>query len=175
MKNYKGKFKEYQDLANFQEPVMMFMRNSRKVEFYENVTTGFFHYTHTDGTVRKIKISPEFMHTFDYGKNNFKGYICHEDHPTPLPEKPVVTAEQFQWAIDKTQQDLMNHREKELTAKGDMWYKILIGIAIVIGVLAFAKMIVPDFFNFFSSGGEAVKEAGKNAGETIARNVSINP
>jgi hypothetical protein len=107
--------------------------------------------------------------TFDYGKRTFKGYICHEDYPTPLPERPVVTAEQFQWAIDKTQQDLKDWKAKEYSAKGDMWYRILIGIAIVIGVLGFVKMIVPDFLSgLFSFGGDkAVEETTKAVASTI--------
>tara|TARA_B100001964_G_C14066601_1_gene523936 strand:- start:477 stop:941 length:465 start_codon:yes stop_codon:yes gene_type:complete len=139
------------------------MKNTRKTEFFDNVTTGWFGFEHTDGNPRRIKLGPEFLMTFDYGKRTFKGYICHEDYPTPLPERPVVTAEQFQWAIDKTQQDLKDWKAKEYSAKGDMWYKILIGIAIVVAVLGFVKMIVPDFLSgLFSFGGDkAVEETTK--------------
>jgi hypothetical protein len=149
LKAYEKKFTgEYLKMANFQEPIVMLMRNTRKIEFFDNATTGWFQYNHTDATTRKVKLSPEFLQTFDYGKRTFKGYILHEDHPTPLPESPVVTAEQFQWAIDKTQQDLVNHKAKELGARGDMWYKILIGIAVIIGVFGLIKLLVPDFLVF---------------------------
>ena len=29
-----------------------------------------------------------------------------------------------------------------------MWWKIIVGIAVLVVALAFARMIVPDFFNF---------------------------
>lgn len=169
LKSYEGRFKSYQEMANFKEPVMLLMRNTRKTEFYDNVTSGWFSFTHTDGSGRNIKLSPEFLQTFDYGKRTFKGYICHEDYPTPLPERPIVTAEQFQWAIDKTQNDLQNWKAKELGARGDMWYKILIGIAIIIGVIGFIKLIVPDFTIFGIGGGGEVKEVVK----TVVENATI--
>lgn len=176
LKNYQGRFKSYQEMANFKEPVMMLIRNSRKVEFYDDVTSGWFEFIHSDGSGRRIKLSPEFLQTFDYGKRIFKGYICHEDYPTPLPEKPVVTAEQFQWAIDKTQNDLQNWRSKELTAKGIMWYKIIIGVAILIGVIGFVKLIVPDFniFGMFGSK-ETVTTVVNNVTEVAVRNITKLP
>jgi len=173
LKNYDGRFKSYQEMSNFQEPVMFLMRNTRKTEFYDNATTGYFEFIHTDGRTRRIKLSPEFLQTFDYGKKTFKGYICHEDYPTPLPEKPLVTAEQFQWAIDKTQQDLTNYKAKELTARGDMWWKILLGVGAVILAFALAKMLVP---NLFGGGGEkAVVDIVQNATQAVATNVSKFP
>ena len=165
LKSYKTRFKSYQEMANFKEPVLFLMRNTRKVEFFDNVTTGWFQFNHTDGTMRKIKLGPEGLHTFDYGKRTFKGYIIHEDNPIPLPERPVITAEQFQWAIDKTHQDLINHRAKEYDAKGKMIWKILIGIGAIILALAFAKMLVPDLFNFGAS---------KQVVETVATQVAVN-
>ena len=174
LKSYDKRMGSYLEMANFKEPVMFLMRNTRKTEFFDDVTTGWFQFEHTDGSSRRIKISPEFLQTFDYGKNTFKGYICHEDYPTPLPEKPVVTAEQFQWAIDKTQQDLLNHKAKEYDARGNMWYKIAIGIAIIIGVIAFAKLLVPDLFSFGGGAKQVAQTIVENT-TAMARNVSLNP
>ena len=44
---------EYERLA-FQEPVILLIRNSGKVELYENATAGRFDYKHSDGTQREI-------------------------------------------------------------------------------------------------------------------------
>ena len=131
LKHYDGRFKSYQDMANFQEPVVFLIKNN-KVEFFDNATTGAFQFEHSNGSRRVINLGPEHLKTFDYGKRTFKGYIIDENTPTPLPEKPKVTAEQFQWAVDKTHHDIMNHRAKELSARGDMWWKILVGIAAII-------------------------------------------
>lgn len=172
LKTYEKKFKgDYQDMANFNEPVLFLMRNTRRTEFYDKATTGWFQFEHTDGTMRRIKLNPEFLQTFDYGKRTFKGYICHEDHPTPLPEKPVVTAEQFQWAIDKTQQDLLDHKAKEYSARGEMWWKILLGIGVLVVLFALAKMIVPDLFSFGGGGAKQVAETTV----AVAKNVSKLP
>ena len=118
LKTYNRRFgKDLKEMSEHKEPVLMLMRNTRKVEWYDDASKGWFRFTHTDGTERRIKLSPEFLHSFDYGSKNFRGYLLHEDHPTPLPQKPVVTVETFQMAIDKTQHDLQNWRSKELTAR----------------------------------------------------------
>ena len=149
-KKYKKSWRKYQEMANFKEPIIQLIKNN-KVEFYEDATSGNFYFDHSDGSKRKVKLDPEFQLTFDYGKRNFKGYIVHENYPTPLPEKPIITAEQYQWGIDKTQQDQLNHQEKQIKARGDMWYKIFIGIAVIIVALALANMfgldIIGSFFN----------------------------
>lgn len=176
LKNYDGRFKSYQDLANFKEPVLFLMRNNRKVEFHDNATQGKFLFTHTDGKERSIELSPQFMHTFDYGKKTFKGYVCHEDYPTPLPEVPVITGDIFGMAIDKTLNDMKKWKAEETRAIGDMWMKIGIGIAIVIGAFAVFKLLFPSAsLAFWNSGGkEAVQAVGEGA-TIVARNVTQLP
>ena len=64
LKNYKKRMGDYQDMTNFNEPVMFLMRNTRKVEFYDGATTGWFQFTHSDGGLRKVKLSPEYLQTY---------------------------------------------------------------------------------------------------------------
>ena len=121
LKQHKGLWGKHQELAEFEEPVLMLMRNNRKIEWYDKATQGKFLYTHTDGKERAIELSPQFLHTFDYGKREFKGYICHEDYPTPLPEIPIVTGEMYQMGIEKTLNDMKKWKADEARALGDMW------------------------------------------------------
>lgn len=179
IKKQKGLWGEYQSTREFKEPVMFLMRNNRKIEFYENCTQGKFPFTHTDATDRFLDLSPQFLHTFDYGKKEFKGYVCHEDFPTPLPEIPIVTAEMYQMGIEKTLNDIKKWKAEEAKALGDMWYKIAMGIAMILGVVIIGKLIVPNFhIPFFDSkvaetvaNPENAKEIVDNA-TTIVRNIT---
>lgn len=120
------------------------------------------------------------MQTFDYGKKIFKGYICHENNYTPLPERPDVTAEQFSIAIDKTMHDLKEWRTKELRATGELWWKIFMGIAIVIVGVGIAYTLAPNFFNnLIHKGAEtavnnvtAIVNTTKNLNQDDLRNIT---
>ena len=61
LKNYDKRFGSYQEMANFKEPVALLMRNTRRTEWFDDVTSGWFQFVHTDGSTRKIKLSPEFL------------------------------------------------------------------------------------------------------------------
>ena len=111
---------------------------------------------------------PQMLHSFDYGKGNkFKGYICHEDYPIPLPDNPVLTAEVFQMAIDKTLNDIKKWRAKELQAKGDLVWKLLVGVAIVIAVLG--VMAIAGAFDGLFNGREAVQQTIQVAEVNLTR------
>ena len=87
LKQFEKKFEgDYLGMANFKEPVIMLIRRTKKVEWYDDANVGYFTFAHTDGTKREVKLDQEFLLTFDYGKRQFRGYIIHEDFPTPLPE-----------------------------------------------------------------------------------------
>ena len=179
LKKRKGLIGTYQDTKDFEEPCLLLMRRSRKVEFYEKATQGKFIFEHSDGQERAIELNPQFIHTFDYGKRDFRGYVCHEDYPTPLPDIPVVSAEMYQLGIEKTLNDIKKWKAEEMKGIGEMWFKIRLGIAIVIGVLALAKMLVPSLkLPFFSSDTQTVTQVAQQIGENatiIARNITKLP
>ena len=47
LKKYEGRIRDHKELAEFKEPVLFLLRNTRKAEFYEDASTGRFAYTHT--------------------------------------------------------------------------------------------------------------------------------
>jgi hypothetical protein len=119
LKKNKEVFKDKQSITDFKEPVNMLIRRSRAVEFYEDASKGSFEFTHSDGTHREIYLEPSQQVSFDYGKRKFKGYICHEDFPLPLPEVPIVTADTINSIVEKTMMDMkkLNERKKEMQLK----------------------------------------------------------
>lgn len=144
LKKHKKLLTSYRDVIDFKEPIIFLIRRSQKVEFYENAIKNKFEFTDAEGETRNIILDPSFLLTFDYGKKRFKGYVCHEDHKTPLPENPFITAQQFDMAIDKTLNDVKEWKAKELKAKGEMWKAILIGIAVLGLVYILYKMLIKN-------------------------------
>lgn len=134
---------QYYKQADFTEPALLLIRRDGKVNFFDGVTPGKFAYVHTNKTERNIILNEQGILTFPYGAKSFKGYICHEDYPTPLPMNPVLTAEEMNIAIEKTLHDIRKWRAEEIKAWGALWWKIAIGIAIVIAIYAVYVMLKP--------------------------------
>lgn len=130
--------------TEFKEPVMLFERRSGEVEFYENVTSGLFEYTHSDGTVRFLILTPQKQKKFGFADRRFKGYICHEDYPLPLPQDPLLTTDQMNSIVEKSLNDMKKWKAQEKRATGKMWLYILGGIALIIVAIALLQMLIPQ-------------------------------
>lgn len=146
-KKYRKFARSYMDMANFEEPCLLLMRNDRRIEFFEKATQGVFEFDHTDGGKGRIELNPSFLHTFMYGRKNFRGYICHEDFPTPLPENPLITARTYATSIDKIANDMNKWKTDRTKAISGLVWKIALGIAIIIGALALGSLFAPEFIN----------------------------
>jgi len=162
-KKQKSLFSSYQNMSSFNEPVLFLIRNTGKIEFYEKCTAGKFTFTHSDGKERAIELAPEYLKTFDYGKKMFKGYICDENRSVPLPESPLCTIDAYETGITKTLNDLSKWKAKEYEGLGKMWINIAIAIAIVIGIIVVAKIMVPNL---------SLNPFAKKAVQTVIENVS---
>lgn len=131
-----------QTLTEFKEPIMFLMRNSGHVDFIENVKNNMHEYEHTDGNKRYILLSQKYIRTFNYGKKTFRGYICEENSPVPLPTDPILTSEQVSQAIDKTLNDIKKWKAQELKAQAKLYWTLgliamgLIALYIVYKMLA---------------------------------------
>lgn len=163
IKKQKGLLWAKKSMVKFKEPIVFLMRRTGKIEFYENATSGEFEYEHSNGRTNKILLSPEYQHTFDYGSTYFKGYILHEDNATPLPDKPLVSAELFSIALDKTLHDIKTWKAKELEAKGQLIWKIGMAVGLVIVAITFYYMIVSN----------QAPPTTATAVKTVAKNVSL--
>lgn len=143
-KKHKGLIKDHQKTANFKEPILILMRRGNKAEFYEKANTGEFTFEHSDGTTRHILINQKNLQTFDYGQKTFRGYICHEDTPIPLPEEPIVTSELLNIAINKTLNDIKKWKAEETKAKGELIWKAGLAIAVIILAYAMYTLLKPE-------------------------------
>lgn len=139
----KGMLGRQQRLVNFKQPCLMLLRNNKKAEWYENATIGKFEYTHSNGEDMYITLNRHFLQTLDYAGKEIQIYICHEDYPFPLPHEPLITAELKKISDEKILNDYRKWLAEELKAKGDMWWKILLGIAIIGGVYVLYRMLTP--------------------------------
>lgn len=158
IKRTQGIIKDKENLAKFEEPVLWLIRRTGKVEYYPGIKTSQFEFEHSDGQNRILIIGPPLLH-FDYGKDTFSGYICHEDYPTPLPSDPLITTELVTILIDKTLNDMKKWKAEEWKAKGKFVWYILGGIAVIILAYAVLKMFSPPTI---AATKEAVKQVIQN-------------
>lgn len=157
-----------QGLTNFKEPVGFLIRRNREIEFYENLTGDRFNYEHSNGEERYIELSINQLE-FPYAGKKVRTYIMQEDNRYPLPNQPILEAERIEIAIEKVSNDFKKWSAKEWEAKGDYWWKIALGIAVVIGVYVLAKLVLP-------SGDTNVEQSiAQPVVQQIAQNISRVP
>lgn len=166
LKKYKGIIKKYYETTQFKEPLGILLRRTGRAEFHEDLSTSTFTFKHSDGEERTILLDSRQIHIFDYGDKTFRGYILHEDHPIPLPTDPLITLEEMGTTIDKVLTDIKDWKIKELKSKGDLIWKILIGIALIILAYAMYKMLAPQ-----DQSGQA-EQTAVQAIQTASANIS---
>lgn len=134
------------NLADFKEPVLQLIRRDMSVEFYENVKPGTYVIKHSDKNIDTVEINlPEGkILRFPYGPKSFRGYIHHEDEFVPYPQDLLLNAEMVRIMIDKTLNDVKKWKAEEIRARGDVWIKIAMAVALVIGAYAVYRMVIPD-------------------------------
>lgn len=124
LKVNRGLFKDKEAITDFKEPVVMLIRRSRAVEIYQDASKGNFVFKHSDGYTREIYLEPSYQLSFDYGKKKFKGYICYEDNPLPLPENPLVSVGTINDVVEKSNLDIKRLNNKTTNLKIKAWWKV---------------------------------------------------
>lgn len=142
-KKHKGLIKKYNSTVEFNEPVLLLIRRTNKVEFYEDIKQNEFNYEHSDGTQRILLLTNNQLQ-FDYGDKKFRGYIAHEDFPTPLPEIPEVSSKEMTIALTKVLHDISKWKTQEWKAKSDFAWKIGAAIALIIVAITLYAMLKPQ-------------------------------
>lgn len=140
---YRKNFRRYKSIRKCKQPIVHLIRRTGKVEIREKETGNRFNFKHTSGEDRYILLDPTKKLYWEEQGKPCVGYILHEDYPVPLPANPVVATELLETVIEKVLNDERKYREREMKAKGKMWFYILIGIAIVIGVIYFGRSLLP--------------------------------
>lgn len=146
---YKKWHKTKYETTPFQEPVLELLRNTGEIELYEKATAGKFTYTHSDGKERFIILNPRDQYKTGYAERKYKKYICHEDYPTPLPTRPLITTEEMVILEEKTLNDVKKLQAALETATGKKWLQFGKTVAIIIGIIALAYIAI----NMFVPGG----------------------
>lgn len=130
--------------AKFEEPIALLKRQSGNVEFYEKIKGDKFVFTHSNKKQRFISLDKKYLCRFDYGKHQFLGYILDENYPIPITEKdPLIPVEEMGIVLDKTLHDRNKWEADVVKQKGNMYWKILIGLAILAIAAALAYQMVP--------------------------------
>lgn len=144
IKKQKKLIGSHKKITGFKEPVVFFIRNNGHVEFYENAKNSKFRFQTEKEQERTIELDTGRMLTFDYGNNNFKGYILHEDNPFPLPIKPVIDAELLYIITEKVLNDMRKWKAEELKALSGIIGKIALFAMVIIGGYILYKIMVKE-------------------------------
>lgn len=159
LKRYQGWFKKQYELTNFEEPALLLIRRTGKIEFREKATQGLLEIMHTDGHRRFIVLDPRKQLNMEYGTRTIRTYIVHEDYPFPLPENPIIDSESFTTNVEQTLNNIGNFRAKEINATANLIKTIAIGGAILLALFIVWKMVIPDPQQAGQTAVEAVKIA----------------
>lgn len=141
-KKSKKLIKTHYTLTNFKEPVVWLIRRSGDAEFYENAKKGEYEFTKSDGETGRVLLHPRHTLKFAYGDNSIRTFLIHEDYPAPLPHSPIILAETFSMAIDKSINAVNKYKTQQIHATTKMIWTIAIGLAIVIGIIILYKMLI---------------------------------
>lgn len=140
-KKVKGLIRAHRKTVQFKQPIVYYIRNNGNVEFYENVTGNTVELRTSDNEEMVYRLSPQKLLNFGGGSYTYKGYIIHEEEAIPLPHDPVLSVRMFTSVVEKLVNDIKNWRAKELEAKGSMWFKIGLGIAVIILAYMMYQMV----------------------------------
>jgi hypothetical protein len=157
-------FSSVEHLVTLKEPVLFLMRNSGDIEVHENIKGTSFSFENGDGKLTTIKINPTKLHRMNYGKHMFKCYVAHENNVLCYPEKPLSDTEEINEIFNKAQRDIQNRKIAQYSQYGEAIQKILIGLAIVIGVYFYVQWAFPS-----GNTGQVVVETTKG----IVQNATI--
>lgn len=141
-------FKEIVAIREIEPPLMQFKRKSGKVEFFESATKGKFEFKDADGKDRFIVLDGSNQLDFPtFNGEYIKGYWCDEENPFPLPQKPLLSQQEFGMAQEEALHAVSKYRGKELEGLGNMFLKIGLGIAAIGGMYVLYKLVIPDHSN----------------------------
>ena len=116
--------KHKRSLAEFKQPILILIRTNQKAEYFEDATSGIFEYQPTDKNkkdMERITLQPSKLINFDYGEENFKGYIHHEGDAFSYPHDPLMDIENYSITIQKTLSDRDKLEASRLRAMGRRW------------------------------------------------------
>jgi hypothetical protein len=141
-KKSKGFIRDKQDMRPHKEPIVQLMRRSGKVEWFDGVKEDVFKFEHSDGEEYEIPLRGFTPHTFEYGGSTFRGFICDEDCPYPLPSKPKIYIDQLKRDLEKVWINVNSRKAIETKAITGLVKMIVIGVAVVIGGYILYKMLI---------------------------------
>jgi hypothetical protein len=143
MTKHKKLIKNKQALTEFKEPIV-FLIKGNKVTFHENITEGTFEYKASNDEIRKVVLDPRYKLSFDYADKGFTGYLIDENHPTPIPTTPILSAESFHDVINRTLSIIDKWKAEDKKATTQMIKTIGYITAGLIGMYILYRMMVQE-------------------------------
>lgn len=138
---HKGIVFDKKKRTQFKEPVAFLIRESGRVEFYEDVKGGEYEFEHSSGEQTSILLNPAKQLHFDYGNITFRGYIIDENNANVLPDRPGLDARTFTVHEEKALSDMRRWKVEELKAKSDKYWTIAVVILGLVVLYILYKMI----------------------------------
>lgn len=130
-------FLKDQKKADLIEPVLFLMRADRTVDVYEDVSQGDMEVTigSKKGETGLIHLAPDKLHSIRWGKTELRAWIAYENEAVPYPQEVLHDSVQLEKIVRGITLTFKEYRDKREDV-GDMWQKIIIGVALLLAVLA---------------------------------------
>lgn len=162
------------------KPLLILIRTNKTAEFYENATQGTFRYVHSNGQEKEIELTPNKLIRLNYkhekdkeiGRYTVSTYIIEENQKFPLPEEPVIDAEQVKFIFNKSLSDQKAFDAKLKKIEMEGWQQIILAIGalalVIFGIEFLGHGTVSNFIsNILGKNKETVKEIATNATQNV--------
>lgn len=160
----KGWLKTERNLADIDEPVLLLIRNSGKIEVKENVKSGIYRFTHSNGDEYKCYLDNQKLMTMKYSDDTIKCWLLYEDNFTAYPIEPINDIELLNAIFDK----LSAEHEKWQAKKIENATQLLktAGYVIIGGIAAYY------FIQWFFNDPQNASQAAQQGANQVAQNLS---
>lgn len=140
LKGFQQKIEPIIRVRNLKEPIVLLMRRGNKIDVLNGVETNF-NFTHTDGTNRRVELTPKFNQRIN-GTNKENIFILSEDEALPYPQDPMLYSETVKIIFGNALENTKKYELEEIKEKTKAESEKFKNIAMIIGVIIIGAMIL---------------------------------
>lgn len=124
------------------EPVLFLLKSDWNIRIYEKVEPGALEITKDDKDKTKVTIllPPSKLLSWNYGNDSVRGWFASEQEAVAYPTDILHDSQELQKIIEQLKLNYKNYRAQTLTAYSKLLWTIILGIAIILGMIWYFKI-----------------------------------